>query len=233
MALARRGEAPLVPGTNLFNLHIIVFAGTQSRLRFVIFDSRGPQKRQLQKFRTHIRTRVPIPFTLGGIGFGVLGLQPNDNLDGHGDPNCLGRMDTTQEQQTCRICVTYVGAVYIAATRRPARVADGWRHTKLLSEQRHGPCGKTMPTRGRREGRKSHEVESWRGADATSMTPPRAVPTTAVCRRGYSGCCFFRTRLYSLPPARNVVALLPLGQHTHGTQHAPRTRCTTRRGGVE
>ena len=68
-----------------------------------------------------------------------------------------------------------------AARRNQARMADGLRHTKLLSHQRRGQCGEAIPTRGRREGRQSHASRGWQGADATSMTPPRALSTTAAC----------------------------------------------------
>ena len=126
--------------------------------------------------------------------------------------------------------------MYIAATRRPARVADGWRHTKLLSEQRHGPCGITMPTRGRREGRKSHEAESWRGADATSMTPPRASSTFSSMQTRVLCVLFLshQTLLVAAAGAKRCRAMANQVTHaqctaraTHALHKAPRWRRMT------
>ena len=49
------------------------------------------------------------------------------------------------------------------------------------TQQKRGPCGEAMPTRGRGGGRRSHVVaEGWRGAGGTPMATPRALLTAAV-----------------------------------------------------
>ena len=42
-----------------------------------------------------------------------------------------------------------------AARRRPSRMPDGLRYTKLQSQKMHGPCEEAMPTQGRGECRQS------------------------------------------------------------------------------
>ena len=82
-----------------------------------------------------------------------------------------GRMNTSPEQQTSIIYVAYVRTKGHRYTPR---------HYDYLS-RKTGPCGEAMPTRGRGEGRQSNAAEGWQGADATSITPPCALSTTAAC----------------------------------------------------
>lgn len=64
----------------------------------------------------------------------------------------------------------------------PKSGRDGSTHGFTLhqatTQQRHGPCGEAMPTRGRVEGWQNHAAEGGQGADATSMIPPRTLWTT-------------------------------------------------------
>ena len=62
------------------------------------------------------------------------------------------------------------------------------RHTHIAASQstphahivHRAPLSSINSHRGRGEGRQRHAVEGWQGADATSMTPPCALSTTAA-----------------------------------------------------
>ena len=152
-----------------------------------------PRSRKMIKFKQWNlnRTKLPISSNFEGIGFGFLGLELNNNLVGHENPNCPGGMNTSLEHQTIIIYGTY--AQRTGAARKQARMAEGLHQRKLLSCKRHGPCDEVMPTRGRREDRQSRAADGSRRADATSMTPSCALPTTcnAACRRECPLCFFF------------------------------------------
>ena len=119
------------------------------------------------------------------------GLECNNNLIGLDNPSCPGRVNTSPKETN----------IIDSTSRMHAhRMADSLRHTKLLySYLTKGMASAARPCqREAAEGRQSHAAVSWRGADATSMTPPYVLWTRAACSRGWSGCCF------ALLPTREV-----------------------------
>ena len=86
--------------------------------------------------------------------------------------NCPGRMNTSHEQETSIIYLRHVCTHSVS--EKEAGSHGRWFATPhqaiTISHQRHGPCGEALPTRGCGEGQRSHVVEGWQGADATSLT---------------------------------------------------------------
>ena len=130
--------------------------------------------------------------------------------------NCAGLMNTSLEQETSIIYVTYVRTKGHRCTPR---------HNKYLL-RRAGPCGEAMPTRGPGKGRLSHAAEGWQGADATSMT------VSFVLTRVLCAVFFFPTT----GQRKKSSSLWALGRHAIYrciAQHAPRTHCPSHPGGVD
>ena len=118
-----------------------------------------------QKKRTQNRTKTPISSIFFSIGFAFGVWNRTIIMLARTIRICPGRMNTSPEQETSGICVTYVRTKGHRYTPR---------HDNYLS-RRAGPCGEAMSTRGRGLGRLSHAAEGWQGADATSMRPPCAL----------------------------------------------------------
>ena len=116
-------------------------------------------------------------FHFGGIGFAFWGLlfgvwNRTLIMLARTTHNCPRRMNTSPEQETSIIYVTYVRTKGHAATRR---------HYDLSLTKGRALWRGHKPTRGRGEGWQSNAAEGWQGTDATSMTPPFALSTTAAC----------------------------------------------------
>ena len=110
---------------------------------------RSPKIINFQKNRTPNRIKTPISSIFFGLGLLFWVWNRTVNLLARTTRNYPGRMNTTPEQETCIICVTYVRTKGHRYTPR---------HYNYL-RRRAGPCGEAMPTRGRGKGRLSHAAE--------------------------------------------------------------------------
>ena len=176
-----------------------------------------PKNNQLLKQQDPKSDQRPyLPFF---VGFAVSGLEPNNNYVGQDNPHCPGRMNTSPEQESSIIYVTHVRTKDHRYTPR---------HYNYLS-RRAGPCGEAMPTRGRGERRLSRAAEGWQGADANIYeTAVRFVLTRLLCV-----LFFFFLRPVSEKSRRRAVCSGATRAHRCIAQHAPRTHCPSRPGGVD
>ena len=85
------------------------------------------------------------------------------------------------------------------------------------------PCQREA---GHSEGWQSHATEGWQGADATSKTPLSIVLQHAML------CVLFSFAAVSEKSSR-ALGSGACDRATNTAQHAPRTPCTTRPGGVD
>ena len=103
-----------------------------------------------------------------------------------------------QMQHRCRrvlctdagaLCAVFVFLRPVSEKRRRRAVGSGATHAYIslhrIARPTHtahrAPVAPIDSHQGRGEGRQSHAAEGWQGPDATSITPPCALSTTAAC----------------------------------------------------
>ena len=107
--------------------------------------------------------------------------------------NCPGRMKTSRERVNSinlrHECMSHSvqQKQQHQQQKRAGSLGRWFAQHQVTTQHRHGPCGEAMPAQGSGEGQQSLVAEGWQGAHATSMTPMRALSTTAEAYR--RGCC--------------------------------------------